>query len=289
MIGESELILTSRGSVYHLDLRPEEIADTIITVGDPDRVQQVSKYFVNIEFRRKHREFVSNTGYFAGKRITVISTGIGTDNIDIVLHELDALVNIDLETRQPKEELKSLRIIRIGTSGSMRHDVPVDTFVVSESAIGLDNLLNFYHLIYTDRERNLLHAFVNHMQQKQIHFIPYLASASSKLLLLFNENFHRGITVTCPGFYGPQGRTLRTELTYPNLIELLTSFNFENLRLTNFEMETAGLYGLSKILGHEAVSLNAIIANRADKTFSLDHHETVERLIRIALERIATA
>ena len=288
MIGESELIITSRGSVYHLDLRPEEIADTIITVGDPARVDLISRYFVNIEFRRKHREFVTHTGYLAGKRLSVISTGIGTDNIDIVLHELDALVNIDLEKREPKSTLSSLKIIRIGTSGSMRHDVPVNSIVVSDSAIGLDNLLNFYHLTYDDHERNLLHAFVNHVQKDKIHFIPYMASASPKLLSLFHENVHHGVTVTCPGFYGPQGRKLRTELAYPHLIQLLTSFEFEKMRLTNFEMETAGIYGLAKILGHEAVSLNAIVANRADQTFSIDHQEAVDRLIRFALERIVT-
>ncbi|MBX7140734.1 MAG: nucleoside phosphorylase [Chitinophagales bacterium] len=286
MIGESELIITPRGSVYHLDLRPEEIADTIITVGDPARVEQITKYFVNVEVVRKHREFVTHTGYLAGKRLTAISTGIGTDNIDIVLHELDALVNIDLDIREPKSELKSLKFIRIGTSGSMRHDVPVDTWVVSESAIGLDNLLNFYRMANTDEEKNLLHAFVNHVQKNELHFIPYMASASPKLVSLFEDRMTRGITVTCPGFYGPQGRMLRTQLTYPNLIQLLTSFEFGNTRLTNFEMETAGIYGLSRILGHEAVSLNAIVANRADKKFSTDHQETVERLIRFALERI---
>lgn len=288
MIGESELIINPRGAVYHLDLRPEEIADTIITVGDPDRVAMVSKYFVNIEFRRKHREFVSHTGYLAGKRLTVISTGIGTDNIDIVLHELDALVNINLETREPKEQLRSLRLIRVGTSGSIHSSIPVDSFVASEAAIGLDNLLNFYQLGYSERERNLLQAFVNHVQKNEIHFIPYIASASPKLLSLFSEFTHTGITVTCPGFYAPQGRVLRTPIVYPGLIELFGSFEFEQSRLTNFEMETSGIYGLSKILGHEAISLSAIVANRADKKFSQNHEDLIDRLIRFALEKIVT-
>jgi uridine phosphorylase len=289
MISESELIINPRGSVYHLDLRPEEIADTIITVGDPSRVEVVSKYFVNIELKNYRREFVTHTGYFAGKRLTVISTGIGTDNIDIVLNELDALVNIDLESRTRKQEHTRLRFIRIGTSGSLRAEIPVDSFVVSEFAIGIDNLMNFYKLTYSEQERNLLHAFVNHVQKDYISFIPYLASSSSSLLSLFKEQIASGVTVTCPGFYGPQGRLLRAPLAYPQLITLLSSFRHENFLLTNFEMETAGIYGLAQVLDHDAISLSAIVANRIRNEFSQDHEGAVDRLIRFALERIVAA
>lgn len=289
MISESELILNPRGSVYHLDLLPEEIADTIITVGDPNRVIEVSKYFVNVEVRKERREFVTHTGYLAGKRLTVISTGIGTDNVDIVLNELDALVNIDLNTREKKTDIKKLKIIRIGTSGSLRAEIPVDSFVVSELAIGIDNLLNFYQLQYSEQERSLLHAFVNHVQKNHISFIPYLASSSPSLFALFKDQITSGITVTCPGFYGPQGRFLRAIPAYPQLTQLLSSFRHENFLLTNFEMETAGIYGLCQVLGHEAISLSAIVANRIQNKFSENHEATIDALIRFALERIVTS
>ncbi len=286
MIGTSELILNPRGSVYHLDLLPEEIADTIITVGDPDRVAHVTKYFSSIELKRHKREFVTHTGYFEGKRLTVISTGIGTDNIDIVLTELDALANIDLVRREKKNELKKLKIIRIGTSGSLQKEIEVDSFVASEFAIGIDNLMNFYEMKNPGDEINILQAFVKHIQQDQIGFNPYITSAAPNLLSVFNKDFVKGITVTCPGFYGPQGRILRAPLAYPHLIDLLTSFQFENNKITNFEMETAGIYGMANILGHETISLNAIVANRVEKKFSPNGELAVDNLIRLALERI---
>src|SRR5687768_6385321 len=218
-IAASELIINDRGAVYHLDLRPEEVATTVITVGDPDRVPQVSKYFDSLEVKRQHREFISHTGMLGNKRLTVLSSGIGTDNIDIVLQELDALVNIDFETRTIRPEIKHLNIIRIGTSGSLQKDIPVDSYVASSHGMGMDNLLNFYRREEKDEEKQLLHSFVTHTQMHQRISYPYITSASSSLMKHFVEDFHHGITVTCPGFYGPQGRILRLGLTNPHLID----------------------------------------------------------------------
>src|SRR5215213_8234692 len=283
-IAESELIINARGAIYHLDLRPEELAPTIITVGDPGRVEAVSKHFDSIECRCDHREFVTHTGYVGKKRISVVSTGIGTDNIDIVLNELDALVNIDLDTRMPKENLQKLNIIRIGTSGALQADVPVDGFVASTHGLGIDNLLNFYRHDHNEEEKQLLHSFITQTQLHSGISYPYLFSASPYLLKHFVDGFFNGITVTCPGFYGPQGRVLRLGLSNPGLINSLTGFSFGQHRITNFEMETAGIYGLGKLLGHRCVSLSAIVANRVTKQFSADTSKTVEKLITTALE-----
>lgn len=278
-IAESELIINSRGAIYHLDLRPDELATTILTVGDPDRVGTVSKHFDSIEHRSQHREFVSHTGYIGKKRITVVSTGIGTDNIDIVLNELDALVNIDMATRTPKTELTHLTIIRVGTSGALQPDIPVDSFVASTHGLGIDNLLNFYRHTENEEENQLLHSFITHTQLHHRLSHPYISGASATLLRHFTEGFHHGITVTCPGFYGPQGRVLRLGLSQPDLIDHLTGFSYGPHRITNFEMETAGIYGLGKILGHHCLSLSAIVANRVKKAFSPDGNAAVERLI----------
>ncbi|MBK9732426.1 MAG: nucleoside phosphorylase [Chitinophagaceae bacterium] len=283
-IPESELILNARGAIYHLDLLPEEIANTVITVGDPHRVKEVSKYFDRVEITRQHREFVTHTGFIGNNRMSVISTGIGTDNIDIVVTELDALVNIDLQTRKIKENLTPMNIIRIGTSGALQADIEIDSFVASEFAIGMDNLLNFYHLEHPPFEKELLLGFLNHVQDNHIAFIPYVAGGSSSLISKFQGITHKGITVTCPGFYGPQGRMLRAEPAFPDLIDHLSSFTFSGHRITNFEMETSAIYGMSRLLGHQAVSLNAIVANRMQKKFSSDSHKAVDRLIRAALE-----
>lgn len=288
IIPESELILQERGSVYHLDLLPEEISTTIITVGDPERVREVSKYFDRIEVQRHRREFVTHTGYIGKKRLTVISTGIGTDNIDIVLTELDALVNIDLKTRTIKEDLTKLNIIRVGTSGALQADIALDSFVVSECSIGMDNLLNFYQLQHPPFEKELLLAFLEHVQENHIAFIPYIAGSSAMLLSLFEGIATKGITVTCPGFYGPQGRFIRAEPAFPQLLDQLSTFGFNGQRITNFEMETSGIYGLSRLLGHEAISLSAIVANRVEKKFSKDHHKIIDKLIRAALDQIIT-
>jgi len=285
-IAESELIINERGAVYHLDTRPEELATTIITVGDPDRVAAVSKYFDKIEFMNQHREFVTHTGYSGNKRISVVSTGIGTDNIDIVLNELDALANIDFETRTIKPQLISLQIIRVGTSGSLQKDIPVDSLVASTHGLGIDNLLNFYRIEHNDQDKQLLQAFITQTQLQQHFAQPYISGAGSSLLKHFVDGFHHGITVTCPGFYGPQGRVLRLGLSNPNLVDNLTSFSFGQHRISNFEMETAGIYGLGKLLGHQCLSLSAIVANRVEKQFSKDAGKTMERLITTTLERV---
>jgi uridine phosphorylase len=285
-IAASELIINNRGALYHVNCRPEEIANTIITVGDPDRVHEVSKYFDKIEFKNHHREFVTHTGYVGKKRISVTSTGIGPDNIDIVLNELDALVNIDLETRTIKQKLTSLNIIRAGTSGSLQKEIPVDSFVASTHGLGLDNLLHFYIHHNNEEEKQILHAFKTHTQVQQVISEPYINAASVSLLKEFVTGFHQGITVTCPGFYGPQGRVLRMGLKQPQLIDRLTSFNFGQHRISNFEMETSAIYGMGKILGHHCLSLSAIVANRITKEFSKDGNAAVENLIKKTLEII---
>lgn len=282
-IAESEMILNSRGAIYHLDLLPEELAETIITVGDPDRVRQVSKYFDQVEVIRQHREFVTHTGSLGGKRISVISTGIGPDNIDIVFNELDALVNIDFESRTVKPDLTALNIIRVGTTGSLQGDVAVDELVASTHGIGIDNLLNFYWHTQTAEEKALLQNFVTYTGLNAQVAQPYITAGSMNLLKHFVQDFHQGITVTCPGFYGPQGRVLRLGLRQPELIDRLTQFNFGQHRITNFEMETAAIYGLGKLLGHHCLSLSVIVANRITKTFSKDGGAAVENLIEKAL------
>ncbi len=282
-IAASELIINSRGAAYHVNCRPEEIANTILTVGDPDRVKEVSKHFDKIEFINSHREFVTHTGYVGNKRISVTSTGIGPDNIDIVLNELDALVNIDFETRTLKENLTSLKIIRVGTSGSLQAAIPVDSIVASTHAIGLDNLMHFYRFSNNDEETSILQAFATHAQMDNITK-PYVFGASPALLKEFVADIHHGITVTCPGFYAPQGRVLRLGLAQPNLIDSLTSFSFGNHCISNFEMETSAIYGLGKTLGHHCLSLSAVVANRISKEFSKDGNAAVENLIVKTLE-----
>jgi uridine phosphorylase len=288
-IAESELIINARGAIYHIDLRPEELAHNIIIVGDPDRVGMVSKYFDKIEAKRQHREFVSHTGFVGNKRITCTSTGIGPDNIDIVLNEFDALVNIDFETRTIKKDLTSLNIMRIGTSGSLQADVPVDSYVAGTHGLGLDNLLNYYRLEHNEQEKELLQSFVTHTQLHSQICNPYISLASASLLKHFVDGFHQGITVTCPGFYGPQGRVLRLGIRNPELIDRLTQFRFGQHRITNFEMETSAIYGLGRLLGHHCLSLNAIIANRIAKEFTKDAHNLVDSLIKKVLETISSS
>ncbi len=282
-IAESELIINARGAVYHLNVRPDEIAENIITVGDPDRVKEISKHFDKIEVETQHREFVTHTGYVGNKRISVVSTGIGPDNIDIVMNELDALVNIDFDSRLIRDDLKQLNIIRIGTSGSLQADVPVDSFVASTHGIGIDNLMNFYLHENNEEEKQLIHSFVTQTQLHNGFGDPYIAAASMYLLKYFVEGYHQGITVTCPGFYGPQGRILRLGISNPHLIDRLTSFQFGKYRITNFEMETSAIYGLGKALRHNCLSLNAIIANRIHQNFSKDAGSLIEKLITTSL------
>jgi uridine phosphorylase len=283
-IAESELIINPRGAVYHLDLRPEEIAGTVITVGDPDRVKEISKHFDSVEVKAQHREFITHTGYVGKKRLSVLSSGIGPDNIDIVINELDALVNIDFATRRIKDKITPLNIIRIGTSGSLQADIPVDDFVASTHGLGIDNLLNFYRLEQNEEENQLLQSFVTHTQLHGQMSHPYISGAGASLLKHFGRDFHHGITVTCPGFYGPQGRVLRLGISNPNLVNRLTDFRFGQHRITNFEMETSAIYGLGKLLGHHCLALNAIVANRIKKEFSKDGKAAVEKLIIKFLE-----
>ncbi|MFY0255910.1 nucleoside phosphorylase [Chitinophaga sp. 30R24] len=286
-IAESELIINNRGAVYHLDVRPDELAHTIITVGDPDRVGAVSKYFDTIEGKFQHREFVTHTGYIGKKRLSVVSTGIGTDNIDIVLNELDALANIDFNTRMVKPDLTSLQIIRLGTSGALQESIPVDSFVVSSHGLGLDNLMHYYAFENTTAEKQLLEAFRGQVSLIHGGAGPYLFEASASLHQHFQTGFHTGITVTCPGFYAPQGRVLRGALSNPHLIDDLTGFSYESHRITNFEMETSGIYGIGRVLKHECLSISAIVANRIRQEFSKDGGAAVTALIEKGLEIIA--
>jgi len=287
-IAESELIINSRGAVYHLNLRPEELADTIITVGDPSRVAEVSKHFDRIEGKYEHREFITHTGYIGNKRLSVLSSGIGTDNIDIVLNELDALANINFDTRTINPTLKRLKIVRVGTSGSLQADIPVDSFVASTHGLGIDNLMNFYRNDNNDEELAIVQEFINHTQLGLHISTPTIASAAPALQKYFVDGFYQGITVTCPGFYGPQGRVLRLGLQYPDFVDHLTSFRYGNHRISNFEMETSAIYGLGKLLNHYCLSLNAIVANRVKQEFSKDGALAVERLIVKSLEILCT-
>jgi uridine phosphorylase len=287
-IAESELILNSRGAIYHLDAKPEEVAHNIITVGDPGRVKEVSKYFDELEFEMQHREFITHTGYIGKKRISVISTGIGPDNIDIVLNELDALVNIDMGTRNVRMDHTSLNVFRFGTSGSLQREIPVDSMVAASHGLGLDNVMMFYRTENNEEEKQILHAFKTHTQLTSGNVSPYVYMGSAALLKHFVKDYQHGITVTCPGFYGPQGRVLRVGLAYPQLIDLLTTFHFGQHRISNFEMETSGLYGLGRLLGHHCISLSAIVANRVEQAFSKDGKKATDRLIQHSLEIISS-
>ena len=286
MIKSSELILNPDGSLYHINLRPENIANDIIFVGDQDRVEKITNRFDSIEFTTQKREFKTQTGIYKGKRISVISTGIGPDNIDIVVNELDALVNIDLETKKPKNKLTSLNIVRIGTSGSLQKDIPVDSFVMSEYAIGLDNMLRSY-LIDDISEIEIEDAFINQTNWDLRKGRPYVIKGSETLAAkIFSNKMHKGFTGTAGGFYGPQGRVLRLEIQDNDLNAKMDNFSFNGIRMTNLEMETAAIYGLGRLLGHECLSLNAIIANRATGDFSKNPYEVVEELIDYTLEKL---
>ncbi len=286
-IKSSELILTPEGKIYHLDLAPSQLAPIIITVGDPGRVAEVSKYFDTIETKAEHREFKTHTGTYKGKHISVISTGIGPDNIDIVFNEIDALVNIDFENRTVKKKLTSLDIIRIGTSGGLTPEIEVDSFLISSIGIGLDNVMHYYDKTDKIFNRDFAQSFIDHTQWNPDNSVPYAVEADKNLLeKLSSEKTTQGITITNVGFYGPQGRVLRAKLKDENLNDKLTSFRYKKKKITNLEMETATMYGMAKLLGHRALSMNAIIANRASGTFSKDASKTIETLIQYTLEKI---
>lgn len=287
MIQASELILNPDGSIYHLNLKPENIAEDIIFVGDQDRVEKVTAYFDSIEFTTQKREFKTQTGTYKGKRITVISTGIGPDNIDIVLNELDALVNIDFYTRKAKEKLTSLNIIRIGTSGSLQATIPVDSIVMSQYAIGLDNMLRSY-CIDEISNAEIENAFIEQTNWDIKKGKPYVIPSSKTLENHFySVEIQKGFTATSGGFYGPQGRVLRLNIQDANLNQKMDQFDFNGIQITNLEMETAAIYGLSALLGHNAISLNAIIANRADGTFSKNPYQIIDKLIRYTLQKLS--
>jgi len=278
-IPESELILNADGSIYHLHLKPENLASLIFTVGDPDRVALVSKYFDQIDFKGSKREFVTHTGRIKGKRVTVMSTGMGTDNVEILMTELDSLVNVDLKTHVVKPTEKCLEIIRLGTSGSMQADLPVGSLLASEIAVGVDTLMQFYPKLKGNQDWAKL-------VQETLHltFLPYQASASTKLLQRLPSDFYRGVTLTAPGFYAPQGREIRLKPKMDNMFERLANLEVAGLKMTNFEMETAGYYAMGQLLNHRMLSLNAIVANRPSGEFDKEAEKTVDRMIRAALK-----
>ena len=287
MIKDSELILNPDGSVYHINLKPGQIANDIIFVGDQNRVEKITKHFDSIEFTTQKREFKTQTGLYKGKRITVMSTGIGPDNIDIVMNELDALVNVDFETRTAKQNLTSLNIVRIGTSGSLQADIPVDSFVMSQFGLGLDNMLRSY-LIEEISETEIEDAFIKQTDWDLRKGRPYVVSCSKNLEKKLESNkIFKGFTGTAGGFYGPQGRVVRLGIQDPNLNKKMDSFNFNGTRMTNLEMETGAIYGLGRLLGHECLSMNAIIANRSTGTFSEDPYKAVDELIEYTLNKLS--
>ena len=280
---ETDLIINPDGSVYHLNLKPEDITDQIITVGDPSRVFRVSQYFDKIEFEMNKREFITHRGTYKGKKISVMSTGMGTDNVEIFLTELDALANINLKTREVKDKKKKLKIIRIGTSGGLQEDVRLGSHLVSDYAIGLDTLMCFYNLRQTGYENTISNKLRDYID---LPFKPYCVKGSEELKLKFAFDMESGNTVTTPGFYAPQGRNVRIDLKYPHLMEDLVYFHHDDFWLTNFEMETAGYYALARLMGHEMISLNAIIANRAKNKFSKDPNKVIDSLIKKVLDRL---
>jgi uridine phosphorylase len=282
----SELILNGDGSIFHLKLFPGDIADTIILVGDPNRVEMVSAFFDSIEIRRSNREFVTHTGSFRGKRITALSTGIGTDNVDIVLNELDALANIDLDERRLKTTRRTLRLVRIGTTGGLQKDIPINSIILSRYAAGFDTVLNFYADRDNVADLAMEKAFMEHSDWPPLLHHPYFVRSSDNLFRLFPPETHSGITISAPGFYGPQGRKLRLQLMDPKLNDKLESFRYRDLRITNYEMESSALFGLAKLLGHEAVTLCAMIANRASLEFTEDYKGLVNKLIKFTLEHL---
>ena len=288
-ITPSELVLSAEGSIYHLDLRTEQIAHTVLLVGDPGRVPRVSKYFDRIDFTVQHREFVTHTGELGGQRISVVSTGIGTDNIDIVVNELDALVNIDFKSRTIKEKLTSLNIIRLGTSGSLSKNIGVDDVVISAWGIGLDNLLTYYISWQpSEAEERMQHEFTAFAAKLGVGLRPYAAQGSEVLLKKIGEGLTQGITLTCSGFYGPQGRNLRLKSIFnPSFFEQVGGFTSEGFPITNFEMETSAIFGLAKMLGHRALSCNAVLANRVAHEFSPNPAAAVENLIQQILQKVA--
>jgi uridine phosphorylase len=287
-IEESELILNSNGSVFHLHLKPGEIAKTILLVGDPGRVDMISGLFDNIELKRQNREFVSVTGILNGKRLTVVSTGIGTDNIDIVLNELDALINVDFNSRMVLDNKTALDFIRIGTSGSLQKNLPVDSWLMSEKVIGFDGLLNFYSGIEAISDLKMEQHFTQYLNWNKRLTTPYIINANQQLMdLIYVDEMTKGVTISAPGFYGPQGRVIRLDIQDSDINAKINAYRYGGLQITNYEMECSAIYGLSALLGHRAVTVCAIIANRLAGTYSKDYHPVVEKLVKTILNKLS--
>lgn len=286
-IPASQLVLNSEGAIYHLNLHPDQLADDVILVGDPGRVSEISNFFDKIELRRQNRELFTCTGYFNGKRITVLSTGMGTDNLDIVMNELDALVNIDLKTRMPKEEHHPLNLIRLGTCGALQPDIEVGNNVATRYAIGLDGLIYFYEKHKEVNEIAMRDAFIEQMNYPKDLPLPYVVEGSRALFDCLAEGYYQGITATAPGFYGPQGRTLRMHLSYPENNHKIEAFEYQGRRVCNFEMESSALYGLGKMMGHNCLTICVAIANRVTEKFAVDYHPFVKKLVENTLERLS--
>lgn len=287
-IASSELILNPDGSIFHLHLKPGQIAKDIILVGDPGRVDMIADFFDTIEFKVQNREFVTVTGHYKGNRITVLSTGIGTDNIDIVINELDALVNIDLETREIKSDKTSLNFIRIGTSGALQGDIPVDAFLASRKAIGFDGLMNFYARREEIADQDFENAFKTYTNWNPLLASPYVVDCNKDLYnKITDDEFISGITISAPGFYGPQGRELRLNIVDPQINDKIESFRFNEMKITNYEMECSAIYGLSKLLGHQSLTVCIIIANRINRNASIDYKIVMQRLVKKILDKLA--
>ncbi len=287
-IPASQLVLNNEGAVYHLGLHPEELADDIILVGDPGRVDMIASHFDKIEVKRQNRELWSRTGIYNGKRITVLSTGMGTDNLDIVMNELDTLANIDLVSRMPKETHRTLNLVRLGTSGALQADIPVeDTYVATRYAIGLDGLLYFYKGNESVNEIAMRDAFIEQMEYPKDLPMPYVVEGSQELFDRLGQGYFQGLTATAPGFYGPQGRTLRMQLAYPENNKKIEAFRYQGWRVCNFEMESSALYGLGKMMGHRCLTICAVIANRVSEKFCTDYHPYIEKLVTNTLDRLS--
>ena len=287
-IPASQLVLNAEGAVYHLNLHPDMLADDVILVGDPGRVDMIASFFDKIEVKRQNRELVSRTGYFNGKRITAMSTGMGTDNIDIVINELDTLANIDLKTRMPKEKHRSLNLIRLGTCGALQPDIEVeDSYVATRYAIGLDGLIYFYEKNAEVNEIAMRDAFIQQMDYPKDLPMPYVVEGSKALFDRLAKGYYEGVTATAPGFYGPQGRTLRMHLAYPETNRKIEAFEFKGMRVCNFEMESSALYGLGKMMGHNCLTICVVVANRVTEKFATDYHPYVKKLVLNTLERLS--
>lgn len=284
-ITETDLIINRDGSIYHLNLKPRHIADTVIAVGDPSRVHRISQHFDKVEYEMNKREFITHVGRYKGKKITVISSGMGTDNVEVFMTELDALANIDFRKREPKARKRKLNIVRIGTSGSIQEDIRLGSHIMSEYAIGMDTLMSFYQLPQTELESTISEKFKRDIG---LPFLPYCVRGSDLLINEFKDITRPGNTVTCPGFYAPQGRAVRTEISHPDIVDNFTYFHDDTFWLTNLEMETAGYYALGRLLGHEVISMNAIIANRIRNRFSKNPNRVVDSLIKKVLDKISS-